>query len=115
MSLIDDLSNSAGRGTDASKEFVTKTFEYSKLKAFQISALTLGALVKIFIIGSLMLLGFIFLAFSSAIALGEYLQNISLGYLLIGAALLFISLIFYFFRKFFDKKIITTLSKIFFD
>jgi sterol desaturase/sphingolipid hydroxylase (fatty acid hydroxylase superfamily) len=115
MSFFENISNSADKGTDASKEFVSKTFEYSKLKAFQISALTLGMLLKIFVIGSLVSLGFIFLAMSLAIVLGEYFQNTALGYLSVGLIMLVISLILYFLRKSFDKKVIAKMSKTFFD
>lgn len=115
MSMFENISNSADKGTEAGKEFVSKTFEYSKLKAFQISALTLGMLLKIFVIGSLVSLGFIFLAMSLAIVLGEYFQNTALGYLSVGLIMLVISLILYFLRKSFDKKVIAKMSKTFFD
>lgn len=115
MSIFDNFKDSADKGTDASKQFVTKTLEHTKLKAFQVTALTLSIIVKLFIIGSLAVLGFIFLAISSAIALGEYFNNIALGYLLVGLFFLIISLLIYFFRKYFDKKVITSVSKIFFD
>jgi hypothetical protein len=115
MSILDNLKDSADKGTDASKQFVTKTFEHTKLKAFQVTALTLSVIVKLFIIGSLVVLGFIFLAVSSAIALGEYFENSAFGYLFVGLFFLIISLFLYFFRKYFDKKVIANVSKIFFD
>ncbi|TXD48202.1 hypothetical protein [Polaribacter sp. IC073] len=115
MSLFNNLSNSADTGTDATKQFVTKTYEHTKLKVFQLSALTSAVIVKLFIIGGLAFLGLIFIAFSSAIALGEYLQNVALGYLCVGLIILVISLLLFFMRKTFDKIIISKLSKIFFD
>ncbi|PQJ77449.1 hypothetical protein [Polaribacter glomeratus] len=115
MSIFENFKDSADKGTDASKQFVSKTFEHTKLKAFQLTALTLSVIVKLFIIGSLAILGFIFLAFSSAIAIGEYLENIAFGYLIVGLVFLTISILIYLFRKYFDRKVITSLSKIFFD
>ncbi|MDX6747105.1 hypothetical protein SHK09_09915 [Polaribacter sp. PL03] len=115
MSIFDNLGNSADKGSAASKEFVSKTYEHTKLKVFQLTALTFGMVAKLLIIGSLAFLGFLFMAFSSAIALGEYLHNVALGYLFVGLFILVISLLLYFFRKSFDKKIITKMSKIFFD
>lgn len=115
MSFFENISNSANKGTEASKEYVSKSLEYSKLKAFQLTTLSIGMLTKLFIIGSLVSLGFVFVAFSAAIALGEYFQNVALGYLSVGLFLLFISLLIYLFRKFLDKKIITKMTKIFFD
>ncbi|MDN3620791.1 hypothetical protein QWY81_15100 [Polaribacter undariae] len=115
MSIFDNIKNSADKGTEASKEYVSKTIEYSKLKAFQVTALTLSMIVKLFVIGSLSVLGFIFLAISSAIALGELLENSALGYLFVGLFFFVISIVIYLSRKSFEKKVISKVSKIFYD
>ncbi|MGK0412920.1 MAG: sterol desaturase/sphingolipid hydroxylase (fatty acid hydroxylase superfamily) [Polaribacter sp.] len=114
MSIIDDLSNSADKGSSASKELINKSFAYSKLKVFQITTLSISMLTKLFVLGGFFFLGFIFIALSGAIALGEYLQNIALGYLAMGLLMLFFMLLLYLFRKYFDKKILTKMSKRFF-
>ncbi|PQJ71825.1 hypothetical protein [Polaribacter butkevichii] len=115
MSIFDNLQNSADKGTNIGKEYASKTLEHTKLKAFQVTALTISMIVKLFFIGSLAVLGFVFLAVSSAIALGDYLENIALGYLFVGLFFLVIAIIIYLFRKYFDKKVIYKISKIFFD
>jgi len=115
MRIFDTFSDSADKGTAAGKQFISKTYEHTTLKAFQLSALTVSMIAKLVVIGSLASLGFIFLAISSAIALGTYFQNTALGYLLVGLLILFISLLIYFFRNFFDKKVITKMSKMFFS
>ncbi|WP_158841058.1 hypothetical protein [Polaribacter sp. L3A8] len=115
MSIFDNFKNSADKGADVGKEFVSKTFEHAKLKTFQITTLTVSMIVKLFFIGSLTVLGFVFLAVSSAIALGDYLENIALGYLFVGLFFLVISLLIYLFRKYLDKKVIYKIAKIFFD
>lgn len=114
MSLFGNISNSSEKGAEAGKEFVSKSFEYTKLKAFQLTTLSIGILTKLIIIGGLASLGFIFVAFSVAIALGRYFQNVALGYLAVGLIMLLISLLIYLIRKSFDKKIIRKMSKIFF-
>ncbi|AUC83862.1 hypothetical protein CW731_00530 [Polaribacter sp. ALD11] len=115
MSIFNNLSNSADNGTEATKQFVSKTYEHTKLKVFQLSALTFGMMAKLFVIGGLAFIGFIFLALSAAIALGDYLNNNALGYLSVGLFILIISLLFYLLRKSFDKKVISKMSKIFFN
>jgi hypothetical protein len=85
------------------------------LKAFQLSGLTVSMIAKLVVIGSLAFLGIVFLAISSAIALGAFFQNAALGYVSIGLLILLIALLIYFFRKLFDKKVITKMSKIFFS
>lgn len=114
MSIIDDLNNSADKGSSAGKELINKSYAYSKLKVFQMTTLSISMLTKLFILGGFFFLGFIFIALSGAIALGEYLQNIALGYLIIGLLMLFFVLLLYLFRKYFDKKIIIKMSKTFF-
>lgn len=114
MSIFDNLSDAADKGTAASEQFASKTYEHTKLKVFQLSALTVSMIAKLVIIGSLASLGCIFLAISAAIALGDYFQNAALGYLSVGSCILVISLLIYFFRKFFDNQVITKMSKIFF-
>jgi hypothetical protein len=114
MRIFDNLSDSADDGTAAGKEFASKTYEHTKLKVFQLSALTVGMIAKLVIIGSLVFLGFIFLAISAAIALGLYFQNAALGYFSVGSCIFVIALFIYFFRKFFDNQVILKMSKIFF-
>lgn len=115
MNLFNNFKETADKGTDLGKQFVSKTFEHTKLKAFQITALTLSMIVKLFIIGSLAVLGFVFLSVSGAIFLGEYLNNVALGYLIVAGFFLGVSLIIYLFRKQFDKTVILKVSKMFFD
>lgn len=114
MSILDNLSDSADQGSAASKKLVSKSYEYSKLKVFQITTLSISMIVKLFIIGSFAFLGLVFVAFFCAIVLGEYLQNSALGYLIISASLFLFAIVMYLIRKYFDRKIISKISKIFF-
>ncbi len=115
MRIFDNFSDSADKGSAAGRQFISKTYEHTALKAFQLSALTVSMIAKLLVIGSLVSLGFVFLAISSAIALGAYFQNAALGYLAIGLLILFISLLVYFFRKQLENKVIAKMSKMFFS
>jgi magnesium-transporting ATPase (P-type) len=115
MRIFDNFSDSADKGTAAGKQFLSKTYEHTTLKAFQLSALTVSMIAKLVVIGSFAFLGIVFLAISSAIALGAFFQNAALGYVSIGLLILLIALLIYFFRKLFDKKVITKMSKMFFS
>jgi predicted anti-sigma-YlaC factor YlaD len=114
MGILNNLSDSAEDGTAAGKQFTSKTYEHTKLKAFQLSALTVGMIAKLVIIGSLVSLGVTFLVISGAMALGAWLQNAALGYLLVGSCILVISIFIYFLRNFLDNQVIIKMSKIFF-
>jgi len=114
MSILDNLSDAADKGSSSSKELASKSYAYSKLKIFQITTLSISILTKIIIIGSILFIGFLFMALAGAFALGAYHQNMALGYLIIGLSIFFIGILLYLFRKFFDKKVIVKMSKIFF-
>ena len=123
MSIFENFSNSADKGTDASKEFVSKSYEYTKFKAFQLTTLSIAIFkqfqsknfAKLLVIGGLVSLGFIFVAFSGAIALGEYLDNMALGYLCVGLCIIIFSFFLLAFRKSFYRKVVSKMSKKFFN
>lgn len=115
MSIFKSFSNSADKGTDAGKEFVSKSYEHAKLKAFQISALTIGMIAKILLLGGLAFIGFVFLSISAAIALGELFNSSALGYLAVAGIIIVVALLCYLFRKTLDKKVISKMSDVFFN
>lgn len=115
MNILESIKNTSEDGVDIGKKYLDASYEYSKLKTFQILTYSLSTLSKLFLIGSLLSAGLIFLSVAGAIALGDYLNNISLGYLCTGLFLIVIGFLIYLLRKLIDKKIITKMSKQFFD
>ncbi|WP_405565003.1 hypothetical protein [Polaribacter sp. Asnod6-C07] len=116
MNIFDALKSNSEEGVDASKDYVNASFEYGKLKIFQILTYSLSAFAKLLLIGSLLCMGLIFMSVAGAIALGNYLGNIALGHLIVGLFLAFLGFIIYLLRKrFIDKKIISEMSNQFFD
>ena len=107
MTKHSDLeTSSSDSGTELIKQYVSKSLEYTKLKTFQLATMSISMIAKMMIVGSILSLGFVFMAISLAIFLGE---------LLVGVLMLFIALILFLLRKYFDKNIIVKMSKIFFD
>jgi len=115
MNILESLKSTSEDGFDISKKYVDVSYKYSKLKAFQIVTYAVSSLSKLFLIGTLLSAGLIFMSVAGAIALGDYLNNMSLGYLCIGLSLLLIGYVIYLTRKVIDKKIIKTMFPIFFD
>lgn len=115
MSILESIKNTSEDGVDIGKKYVDASYEYGKLKTFQIVTYSLSTLSKLFLIGTLFAAGLIFMAVAGAVALGNYLNNMALGYLSIGAFLMIIGVLIFLFRKFIDKKIITNMSAQFFD
>jgi len=116
MNILEAFKSNSEEGADVGKKYITASYKYGKLKTFQILTYSLSAICKLFFIGSLLSVGFIFLLIAGAISIGNYLNNISLGYLIIGLLLTFIGLIVYMLRKrIIDKIIISEMSNQFFD
>lgn len=78
-------------------------------------ALSATSITKMMIIGSLVSIGMLFLSISGAIAIGDYLENTALGYLIIGSVYVFFGIILFLMRKLIEKTIIKKLSKKVFD
>ena len=115
MDILESIKNTSENGVDIGKKYVEASFEYGKLKAFQLLAYTVSYLVKLFLIGGLLFGGLIFLSVAAAMALGEYFSNILIGYLCVGAFYILLSLITFLSRKFIDNRLLVRISKQFFE
>ena len=115
MNIFESLNDTSGKLIDAGDAYVKKTEEYYKLKLFQQISVSISLITKAFIIGGLLFVGLFFLALALALALGEWLDNLALGYLIVAALFLLITVILYYNRQVINKKIIRTLSIKFFD
>jgi hypothetical protein len=66
-------------------------------------------------LGTLFSVGIIFSAVAGAIAIGEYLNDLTLGYLSIGALFFTLGILIFLMRKIIDRQIIKKMSMQFFD
>lgn len=115
MTVFESLNKTTDKATEKAEKYIKTTQEYVLLKVFQQISLSLSLVVKLAIIGGLMMLSIVFIAVSSAIAIGEALESMALGYLIVGAVFLLIAVIVYYVRHLIDEKIITSVSNKFFD
>lgn len=115
MSIIKSLDESTTKAARSGENYVNSTKKYFELKVFQMLTLLSSYIVKAAILGSLSVLGLIFMAISGAVALGEYYDNKALGYLIVGAIFFVGIIIIFLLRKTIDKYIIKKLSKTYFD
>ncbi|WP_439130239.1 hypothetical protein [Polaribacter sp.] len=115
MDILKSLKDTSEDGFDIGKKYVDVSYKYSKLKVFQILTYSISSLTKLFLIGSLLSVGIIFMSIAGAIALGDYLNNTPLGYLLVGILLMIIGFFIYLLRKVIDKNIISKMSPQFFE
>jgi hypothetical protein len=115
MSLLKSLDNSSTEAKHIGEKYVKASHQYFKLKVFQELTLSLSLIVKLFAIGSFVFLAFMFLAITAALAIGNALDNLALGCLIITAVFILLALLVYFLRKNIERKIIKAISIKFFD
>lgn len=72
-------------------------------------------LAKAFIIGGFFAIGILFLALSAALAIGERLDNMAFGYLIVAGIFLISTVIIYLTRSIINRMIIKHFSSKFFD
>ncbi|RCS26400.1 hypothetical protein DUT90_11600 [Polaribacter sp. WD7] len=114
MSIIDNINDSSDSAVDTGKKFVKTSFEYYKLKLFQTLTKSLSTVVKLIAVGGLLMIGVVFLSISTAVAIGNHVESIPLGFLYVGLFYVILSTIMFFLSKKVDQKIIKNLSKKFF-
>lgn len=115
MNVFDSINKSASTVLDNSKTYVEVSEKYFKLKIFQQLTRTFSYLSKLAIIGSLLLLAFIFLLVASVLWLGEILDSYSLSCFFVAIFLFVMTGMSYLLRKSIDKKVIKKIGKEFFD
>ncbi len=77
------------------KDLASAKLRYYKLWVFRLLVRMTSAISHSLIVGVVAVLAFLFLAFAAAYALGEYWNNISLGFLAVGGFFLLLLLIVY--------------------
>lgn len=115
MTVFESLNETTDKATETAERYVKASKEYFKLKVFQQLTLILSLITKFAVIGVLLTLGFIFMAVAGAMALGEALENMPLGYLIVGFVFFMISLIVYLLREKINTKIISSVADKFFE
>lgn len=115
MNIFESLNETSGKITDAGETYVKKSQEYFKLKVFQQLTVSISIVAKALVIGGLLAIGLFFLAFALALAIGEWLGDLALGYLMVAGLFLIVTGITYLLRKFINKAVIKHVSSKFFD
>ncbi|WP_299334149.1 hypothetical protein [uncultured Psychroserpens sp.] len=115
MTVFESLNNTTDKAGDIAQKYVETSRDYVKLKVFQQLSLSISLAIKLIVIGGLIGIALIFLAVSAAIAIGNELGNLALGYVCIGSLFIVLALLAYSLRKHLDRTIVKRLSNNFFD
>ena len=106
MNVFESINNTSRKASDVGEEYVDKSLQYFKLKFFQQLSYTISMVGKALIIGAVLFIGLIFLAVAGAIALGELLGEVALGFLIVGGLIMIVGFIIYKVRYLIDAKVI---------
>ncbi|MEZ4803409.1 MAG: phage holin family protein [Gelidibacter sp.] len=113
--IFESINNTSDKAVDIGEKYINDTQEYYRLKIFQQLTVSISLVAKVLVIGGLLFIGLIFLAVAAALAIGDWLDNVALGYVIVSGAFLVICAIVYYSRSFINHKVITKLSPKFFD
>ncbi len=114
MNVFESINNTSEKVSDIGEKYVTKSYEYFKLKVFQQLSFTISMMAKAIVIGAVLFIGLIFMAVAGAIAIGNALDNVSLGYLIVGGLFMVIALLIFLLRNLIDSTIINKFHSKFF-
>lgn len=114
MRFFEPINQQTKEALNAGERFLKYSEAYFNLKVFKQVSFSVSMIIKVLAVGILVVIGLIFAAISAAIALGDKLNNLPLGILIVGLGFLLLAGLVYLFRKKIDKKIIAILSKSYF-
>ena len=115
MAILESINNATSKAVKVGEDYIKSSQEYYTLKIFQQLSYSFSTLYKIIIIGSFLLLGVIFITISGALYLGEYLNSMPLGCLIVGGILFIVAGVVYLLRKYIDKSVIQKIGNKFFN
>ena len=115
MTVFESLNKTTDKATDTAERYVKTSKEYFKLKVFQQLTLTLGLITKFAIVGGLIAFSLVFMGISGALAIGDELDSLPLGFLMIGVLFLILSLIVFLLKNAINSKIIKTIGDKYFE
>ncbi|MCF8713624.1 phage holin family protein [Joostella atrarenae] len=115
MSLNNISDNVEGLNKSA-QEFLETNYDYYRLSAFKKLTKGTTSMITFIIIGAILFGAMLLLTFSIALFLGAWLDNLGLGFLILGASYILIAVIVYYgFRKTIERKVLMKASSDFFD
>ncbi|HKJ06251.1 MAG TPA: hypothetical protein VJ970_02165 [Flavobacteriaceae bacterium] len=115
MAVFESLNETTDKALEKGQEFIKNSEAYYKLKIFQMTTASLSLLLKAVIFGSFMLIAFLFIAFSLAVAIGNALDSNIWGYIIVALLFIGLAVVSYLFREHIENAIIKKLSYKFFD
>jgi hypothetical protein len=115
MNVFESLGETTDKATDSGEAYFKASHQYLKLKIFQQLTLSVSILAKLVAISAFVFLGLIFCAVAASMAIGEALENLLLGYLIVGGLFLLMGIIVYVARTSINTIVIRKIGSKFFS
>ncbi|PQB03800.1 hypothetical protein [Aureitalea marina] len=112
---FEDVKESTDQIQQDTQEYLEQTEAYIQLKIFQVLMKMVVGSIQFIILGLLGSIIFLLLSIGLAVYLGEYLDNVIAGYLLVAGGYAVLGLILYVLRNSLNKRIIGRFSTLFFE
>jgi len=97
------------------RSYVKNSDEYIRLKIFKVLMRSITSFAQILLVGSILLISLLFLSIAASILIGEAINNVLYGFLIVGLFYMFIGIICYFMRAKLNKPLIRRFSQYYFD
>lgn len=110
MAILESLDQTTDTAISKSEEFIRNTEKYYELKLFQMLSSSLSLLVKFSLIGALGMIAIILLAVALASTIGNYYDNMIIGYLITALIFIILAVVIFGLRRRIENTIIKTLS-----
>lgn len=113
--VIEELKENFVALDDDVRLYIEQNREYYQLKAFKIAMKGITSLTQMLCIGAIVLLTLLLLAITIAIGIGQAMNNMFYGFLIVGLFFIIVSILIYVLRDKLDRPILRKFSDYYFD
>lgn len=112
---FEELKESTSKIQEETKAYVETTVQYYKLWGFNVLMKSTRMIVRFILLGFFLMIAFLFGSIAAALAIGDALDNIALGFLIVAGAYFVLIILLCFLRlRFVERQILRRFSKVFF-
>lgn len=112
MAILDSLDQTTDSAINSSEDFIRTSEAYYELKLFQMLSASLSMLVKFTLIGAFSFIALILFAIAAAIGIGQMVNSLILGFILVAILFIIIAIFIYSARRRIENKVLKHLSLI---
>lgn len=116
MALLKEIKEDVSKIQDDTKVYIETSVEYYKLRGFKIAAKSITVFLKLLLVTVTAVLMLICGSIAASLAIGDALENVALGFLIMAGFYLILLIVFVFARpRMIEKSILRRFSEIFFN